>query len=212
MLHDLAEKIADAETVQAYNQAVKELANCLCDAGKPDKAQKLTEIASLRINRFSKRESKEDFAAGKAAVVEYCRLLLTETERTEAGLIAQVLKNFHLFCRNLYKTGMHDKCSNGIKEHRWKIREDVYLYTYGYLIAALQSNLYIDELIFHGCYFSTSSNSIQFFPGIIAVCVPLNCNSARWVRFEPTPSASGVRQPFQYLRFDFLETSLTWGG
>lgn len=65
MLHDLAEKIADAETVQAYNQAVKELANCLCDAGKPDKAQKLTEIAPLRINRFSKRESKEDFAAGK---------------------------------------------------------------------------------------------------------------------------------------------------
>ena len=117
MLHDLAEKITDAETVQAYHQAVKELTDCLRAAGEPDKAQKLTEIAALRNNRFSKREAKEDLAAGKAAVVEYCRLLQTDTERTTADLVAQLLKNFHLFCRNLYKTGMHDKCSDGVKEH-----------------------------------------------------------------------------------------------
>lgn len=117
MLHDLIEKITDAETLQAYNRAVKELADSLRAAGEPDKAQKLTEIAALRNNRFSKREAKEDFAARKAAVVEYCRLLQTDTERTTADLIAQLLKNFHLFCRNLYKSDIHDKCSDGIKEH-----------------------------------------------------------------------------------------------
>ena len=45
MLHDLVEKITDAETLQAYNRAVKELADSLRAAGEPDKAQKLTEIA-----------------------------------------------------------------------------------------------------------------------------------------------------------------------
>ena len=60
MLHDLVEKITDAETRQAYNRAVKELADSLRAAGEPDKAQKLTEIAALRNNRFSKREAKED--------------------------------------------------------------------------------------------------------------------------------------------------------
>ena len=47
MLHDLVEKITDAETLQAYNRAVKELADSLRAAGEPDKAQKLTEIAEL---------------------------------------------------------------------------------------------------------------------------------------------------------------------
>ena len=50
MLHDLVEKITDAETLQAYNRAVKELADSLRAAGEPDKAQKLTEIAELRNN------------------------------------------------------------------------------------------------------------------------------------------------------------------
>ena len=52
MRHDLVEKITDSETIPAYNQAVKELADYLRDAGEPDKAQKLTESAALRNNRF----------------------------------------------------------------------------------------------------------------------------------------------------------------
>ena len=117
MLHDLTEKIATAETNQAYNQAVKELADYLRTAGEPDKAQKLIEISALRNNRFSKREAEEDLAAGKAAALEYCRLLQMDTERTATDRIMQFLQNFHLFCRNLYKIGIHERCSDGIKEH-----------------------------------------------------------------------------------------------
>lgn len=75
MLHDLSEKIANADTVQNYNQSVKELTDYLCDIGEPDKAQKLTDVAALRNNRFSKRGAEEDLASGKAAVMEYCKLL-----------------------------------------------------------------------------------------------------------------------------------------
>ncbi len=117
MLHDLTEKIENAETVQTYNQAVKELADYLRAAGEPDKAQKLIEISALRNNRFSEREAEEDLAAGKTAVVEYCRLLEADADRTAADRIAQLLQNFHMFCRNLYKTEIHERCSDGIKEH-----------------------------------------------------------------------------------------------
>ena len=46
MLHDLTEKKINAETVQKYEQAVKELADYLYNAGEPDKVRKLTEIDS----------------------------------------------------------------------------------------------------------------------------------------------------------------------
>ena len=117
MLRDLTEKIESAVTVQAYDQAVRELADYLRSADEPGKAQKLMEIAALRNNRFSRREAEEDLAAGKTAVAEYCRQLLTDSENTRADLISVILENFHLFCRNLYKTGIHEKCSERIKDH-----------------------------------------------------------------------------------------------
>ena len=116
MLLDLTEKIINAETVQTYEQAVKEMADYLSNAGEPDKAQKLTEIATLRNNRFSRREAAGDLAAGKAAVAEYCRLM-PEPETTASSSISIILENFPIFCRNLFKTGIHDRCSVGIKEH-----------------------------------------------------------------------------------------------
>ena len=116
MLRDLTEKIINAETVQIYEQAVKELTDFLYDAGKPSEARKLTEIAAVRNNSFSRRGAEEDLAAAKEAVAEYCRLL-PDPENTATELIAAMLENFHLFCKNLYKTGMHARCSDGIKEH-----------------------------------------------------------------------------------------------
>lgn len=116
MLHDLTEKIVNAETVQIYEQTVKELADYLFNVGETDKAQKLTEIASLRNNRFSKRGTEEDLAAGKKAVTEYCKLL-PDPETADADSITVVLENFPLFCRNLYKEGIHERCSVEVKEH-----------------------------------------------------------------------------------------------
>ena len=116
MLHDLTEKIRNATTVQMYEQAIKELEDYLFDAGEVDKAQTLTEIASLRKNKFSQREMEEDFAVRKSAVAEFCRRL-SVVHNTTTEMIAIVLGNFHLFCKNLYKTEIHAKCSEGIKEH-----------------------------------------------------------------------------------------------
>ena len=116
MLHDLTEKIINAETVQIYEQAVKELADYLFNAGEPDKARELTEIAALRNNRFSKREAEGDLVAGKEAVADFCKHL-SNRETTAADLIAIILENFPCFCRNLYKAEIHERCSAGIKEH-----------------------------------------------------------------------------------------------
>lgn len=116
MLHDLTKRIKNAETVQTYEQAVKELADYFFETGEPDKARKLTEIAALRNNRFSSRETERDLAAGKEAVMEYCRLL-PDPETTAEDFISVILENFPLFCRNLYKTEIHKRCSVGVKEH-----------------------------------------------------------------------------------------------
>ena len=117
MRRELTEKIMAAETVEAYEVAVKALAEYLINAGEPEKAQNLMEIASVRKNRFSKREEAEVLSAGKAAVVEYCQMLRVCADSVSGDAIAPVLENFHYFCRNLYRTKMHEKCSNGVKEH-----------------------------------------------------------------------------------------------
>ena len=117
MLHDLTEKIVNAVTAQEYNQALKELADYLRTVGKPDKAQELTEIAVLRNNRFSKREAEKDLAAGKTAVIEYCRLLQESSEKIDENRIMHLLVNFPVFCRNLYKIEIHNSCSEGIQAH-----------------------------------------------------------------------------------------------
>lgn len=98
MLRDLIDKVSNAETVQAYNQAVKELADYLREAGKFDKAQQLMNVSTLRSNRFSKREEEENLILAKNAVVEYCELLQAEAEKQEPGKITRLLENFHLFC------------------------------------------------------------------------------------------------------------------
>ena len=116
MLHELTKKIANAETVQKYEQAVKELADYLFNAGEPEMARKLTEVGALRNNRFSRREAEGELAAGKEAVADYLRFLPVP-ETTTADSIMVILENFPLFCRNLYKTGIHERCSLGIKEH-----------------------------------------------------------------------------------------------
>ena len=62
-----------AESAKKYEQAVKELSEYLYSSGRADEAHKLADIATLRKNRFSKREEVQDFAIVKKAVVDYCR-------------------------------------------------------------------------------------------------------------------------------------------
>lgn len=103
--------------MQTYQQAVKELSDYLNRVGFPEQAERLNEMAFLRENRFSKREMDDEFAARKADVTEYCRTLQIQLSSDKNDAIYAILLNFHVFCRNLYITKTHEKCSAGIKQH-----------------------------------------------------------------------------------------------
>lgn len=117
MLYKLSQKISDAESTQAYLQAVKELTDYLYQVGLIDQAEILNEMASLRENRFSKRATDEELAVKKAAVADYCRTLQIRLANDKNDVIYSILMNFDVFCRNLYITKVHEKCSVGVKQH-----------------------------------------------------------------------------------------------
>ena len=117
MLHELSEKVLAAESVQAYEHALKELTEYLDDIGMQEDAEKLAEVAVIRKNRFSRREAGENLCEAKTVVAEFCRKLKKAGSNNSTDAIDLVLANFPIFCRNLYMSRMHEKCSQGLKEH-----------------------------------------------------------------------------------------------
>ena len=111
MLHEYMEKIAATESSQAYEAVLQELTHYLSLNGHPDEAQKLMEVASLKKNRFSARETEEDFAKKKKAVLNYCEILVSGQMDTGADMIQRILENFSSFCRTLFNAKVNEKCS-----------------------------------------------------------------------------------------------------
>ncbi len=117
MLDEYIEKIRNTESVEAYEKAVSDLTDYLYKHGKVNESAELTEVALLKKNRFSKREMKAELLEKKAAVIKYCSMLTNELQRGNRDTILSILRQFPLFCKNLYKSDIHEKCSPGIKEH-----------------------------------------------------------------------------------------------
>lgn len=117
MLHELTEKVMEAESTREYEQAVRELSEYLYSIGRPRQAQELMEISALRKNKFSKREAEKELSAGKTAVKLFCRTFQEKNDIHTMDMICRMLDNFPAFCRKLYITEMHRKCSSGFKEH-----------------------------------------------------------------------------------------------
>ena len=117
MLQKLSEKVSAASSPQQYEQALRELLEYLCSVGRSEDASKLAEVASLRKNRFSKREIVDNLFAAKAVVAEFCRNVQTTEINHSARTIDFVLENFPAFCKKLYLSKIHEKCSRGVKEH-----------------------------------------------------------------------------------------------
>ena len=117
MLNDFIRRIDSAESAQEYEKIVKELEQYLKQCGRTEEVLTLGEIAGLRKNRFSGRETAEDFAAKKATVLKFCATLEESSGSENTDRILSVLKNFSSFCSVLYKSRVHEKCSDSMKTH-----------------------------------------------------------------------------------------------
>ena len=118
MLSEHMNEILYAESVSDYESAIERLTDYLIANGKTDEADKLRDIAVLRQNRFSSRAGAEDLTAKKEVVKSFVKALANEENRiSKEDMVSTVLKNFPEYCRKLYMTKIHDKCSLSIKEH-----------------------------------------------------------------------------------------------
>ena len=118
MLNKYMDEILNTESGYDYESAVERLIDCLIVQGKSDVAAKLRDVAALRKNRFSSRAGTDDLSVKKDDVRSFMKTLIEEENRQNTeGIISTVLKNFPEYCRKLYMTKIHDKCSPGIKEH-----------------------------------------------------------------------------------------------
>ena len=108
MLDEYIEKIRNTESVEAYEKAVSDLTDYLYKHGKVNESAELTEVALLKKNRFSKREMKAELLEKKAAVIKYCSMLTNELQRGNRDTILSILRQFPLFCKNLYKSDIHE--------------------------------------------------------------------------------------------------------
>jgi len=118
MLNECMDEILNADSVSDYESAIEKLTDYLITHGKLDEAAKLRDIAALRKNRFSDRAGIDDLSAKKDAVRSFVKALMAdENRKNPEDILSIVLNNFPEYCRMLYMTKTHDKCSPGIKEH-----------------------------------------------------------------------------------------------
>ena len=118
MLNKYLNETLNADSVSAYEAAIDGLMECLITQGMTDEAERLREIAVLKKNRFSNRSAAEDLSAKKEAVKFYMKTIADKgNEKSIEDIVSTMLKNFPEYCRKLYMTKIHNKCSSGIKEH-----------------------------------------------------------------------------------------------
>ena len=118
MLNEYMDEILNTCSVSDYESAIEKLIDYLLAQGKADEAAKLGDIAALRKNSFSSRAGADDLSVKKDAVLSYMKTLTDgESGKNTEEIISTVLMNFPEYCRKLYMTKIHDKCSHGVKEH-----------------------------------------------------------------------------------------------
>lgn len=118
MYNEYIEEILNAGSASDYESAVEKLIDCLITQGRTDEATELRDIAALRTNLFSSRSGVDDLSDKKEAVRSFMKILAGDESRNNVeNNVFTVLNNFPGYCRKLYMTKIHDKCSSGIKEH-----------------------------------------------------------------------------------------------
>ena len=118
MYNKYIEEIFKAGSAPEYETAIEKLIDCLITQGKADEADELRNVAALRTNLFSSRSGVDDLSIKKVTVQSFMKLMTNDESRSNTkNIVFTVLKNFPEYCRKLYMTKIHDKCSSGIKEH-----------------------------------------------------------------------------------------------
>ncbi len=118
MYNKYIEEIFKAGSASEYETAIEKLIDCLITQGKADEADELRNVAALRTNLFSSRSGVDDLSIKKVTVQSFMKLMTNDESRSNTkNIVFTVLKNFPEYCRKLYMTKIHDKCSSGIKEH-----------------------------------------------------------------------------------------------
>ena len=114
---DEMKKIRESNTSAQYAEAVRSIVNYLREENRNKEADDLEVIAALQGNVFSKREADDELIRKKEAVIKYCEKIQKNRLEAKTDHILLLLKNFPVFCRNLYLSKIHEKCSKGVREH-----------------------------------------------------------------------------------------------
>ena len=117
MLDEYIKGIGNAQNTAEDKAAIYQLAEYLANQGKEKEAESIKNLANVRENRFSKRETEEAFHRKKEEVLAYCRLLCSIRDVNRSDIILTLLTNFPRYCKKLYIEQIHGRCSDGVKNH-----------------------------------------------------------------------------------------------
>lgn len=121
VIGDLYSEISAINTLEAYKTRIPEIIKKLNDCGLADIAEELRQISGFNENKFSSVSTLENMKQSQARVLSYIEAYISlnnsEVENPALEIVKRVIKNFHLFCKSLYKEPIHGKCSDAFKNN-----------------------------------------------------------------------------------------------
>ncbi len=110
--------VEHAESLDEFQKAVSEGVSQLEEKGMMEEALTIKELSKVQVNRFSRLSTYDVFISSKKQVSDY----LNHQGKREADLIKVILENFHVYCKKMYRTKPHTKCSEKLKEHLCEVQ------------------------------------------------------------------------------------------
>lgn len=118
---DLISSLQDSDDRETCQSAIRNVALTLKQNGFSKEAETLQKTFKYQENILSQRNTWSNFFEAKERTVQYLEELCLEfkpnSEMNSIKIVESILRNFHLYCKYLYKSRIHGKCSQELKQH-----------------------------------------------------------------------------------------------
>lgn len=128
ILQEIYNKICAADSLEQYQAAIAECAEKLETKGLQYAADRIRVLSSVRVNRFSKPATQENFEFSRKEVLAFLKKEKYKDqdipEEEAVKIVVMIMEHFHDYCRCLYKEKVHKKCSDSLKRicHALKLK------------------------------------------------------------------------------------------
>lgn len=121
ILKELYNEIAKINTVEEFKSKTFQYMNKLNESGLSEIAKEIRSLSGFYENKFSKVSTLENMQQSKVMVLNYIeeQIFISSqvSDNIDPLIVKKILKNFHLFCKSLYKDPIHGKCSDALKNN-----------------------------------------------------------------------------------------------